>query len=77
MPRRPGKRDTTRYHFKKGNKIVHTGITNNPKRREAEHQEKVTGGRLVKQGPKVTRKSAEKWEREQTRRGKPTTGYRT
>ena len=76
MAKSSGKRDTVRYHFKKGNKIVHTGITNDPERREAEHQEKVAGGRLVKQGPKVTRESAERWEREQTRRGKPTTGYR-
>lgn len=31
-------RDTYKYHFKLGNKIVHTGITNNLDRREQEHQ---------------------------------------
>ncbi len=69
-------RDTTRYHYKKGNKIVHTGITNNPERRETEHQAEVPGGRLEKQGPKVTRDSAERWERQQAKHGKPTRGYR-
>ena len=34
------KRDTYKYHFKKGPKIVHTGITNDLDRREAEHQNK-------------------------------------
>ncbi len=32
--------NTYRYHFKKGNKIIHTGITNDIDRREAEHQRK-------------------------------------
>ena len=27
-----------KYHFKKGNTIVHTGITNDIDRREAEHR---------------------------------------
>ena len=31
-------RDTYKYHFKKGNKIVHTGITNDLERREQEHK---------------------------------------
>ena len=31
------KRDTFKYHFKVGNKIVHGGITNNLDRREQEH----------------------------------------
>ena len=69
-------RDTTRYHYKKGNKISHTGITENPAQREAAHKRASPGGRLVKQGPKVTRASAEKWERDQAKRGKPTRGYR-
>ena len=69
-------RNTTRYHYKKGNKISHTGITKDPDRREAEHQNANPGGRLVKQGPKVTPASAEKWEQNQAKRGKPTRGYR-
>ena len=31
-------RDTYKYHLKRGNKVVHRGITNNLQRREAEHQ---------------------------------------
>ena len=70
------KRNTTRYHQKKGNLIVHTGITDDPERREKAHQKEVPGSKLVKQGPRVTRKGAQAWEREQSRRGKPTQGYR-
>lgn len=69
-------RGTARYHLKEGNKIIHTGITNDPGRREAEHQQKRPKSRLEQQGPKVTRASAEAWERRQTKDGKPTTGYR-
>ena len=32
------KRTTYKYHFKKGYKTVHTGITNDLDRRETEHQ---------------------------------------
>ena len=69
-------RDTTRYHLKEGNKTIHTGITNDPERREAEHQQERPNSRLEQQGPKVTRESAKAWERQQTKDGKPTTGYR-
>ena len=69
-------RDTVRYHLKEGNKIIHTGITNDPDRREAEHQQERPNSRLEPQGPRVTRKSAEAWEREQAQAGKPTRGFR-
>lgn len=61
-------RDTYRYYYKVGNKIVFTGITNNPARREAEHRQAHPGGHINKQGPKVTRASAERWERQQKTR---------
>ena len=32
------KRDTYKYDFKVGNKIVHSGITNDLERREDEHR---------------------------------------
>ena len=32
------KRDTYKYHFKLGNKSVHTGVTNDLDRREQEHR---------------------------------------
>ena len=69
-------RDTVRYHLREGNKVIHAGITNDPQRREAEHQRERPNSRLAQQGPKVTRASAEAWERRQAKQGKPTQGYR-
>ena len=31
-------RDTYKYHLKRGNSIIRSGITNDPDRREKEHQ---------------------------------------
>ncbi len=64
-------RDTTTYEYKIQRKVSHRGITNNPKRREAEHRRNKPGGRLVKVGGKKTRQGALRWERSQTR----TRGY--
>ena len=74
MRRKP--RNTYRYHYKRGRKVSHTGITNNLARREAEHRAKRPGGHIKAQGPRVTRESARRWERKQTKRGRPTRGYR-
>lgn len=57
-------RDTHRYHFIQGGKIVHRGITNDLDRREAEHQSTFGGGWIKQIGPAVTRNSALKWERD-------------
>ena len=39
MPKKkPAKRDTYVYHLKQGKRIGYTGISNSPKRREAEHK---------------------------------------
>ena len=66
-------RDSYKYHFKKGNRIVHTGITNNLERREQEHQERFGNDGHIKQvGRATTRDAALKWEREQAERGNPT-----
>lgn len=66
-------RDTYKYHFKLGNKIVHTGITNNPDRREQEHQRDFEErGHIVQVGHAVCRESALEWERDQRAQGKPT-----
>ena len=56
-------RNHTRYDFKKGNRIIHSGITKVPERREREHKNRFGGGRLVKVGPKVTEDTARKWEK--------------
>lgn len=66
-------RDTYKYHFKKGNKILHTGITNDLERREEEHKRKFgADGHIKKVGNATTRDAALKWESEQTERGNPT-----
>ena len=39
-------RDTFKYHFKVGNKIVHGGITDDLERREQEHRRKWPKGRI-------------------------------
>ena len=66
-------RDTYKYHFKKGNRIVHTGITNDLDRREQEHQQDFgESGHIKKVGRATTRDAAQEWEREQAEKGKPT-----
>jgi hypothetical protein len=56
------KRDTYKYHFKRGPKIVHSGITNDLERREQEHQRKWPRGHIKQVGRKTTEDAARKWE---------------
>ncbi len=66
-------RDTYKYNLKEGNKIVHTGITNDLERRESEHQQKYGNSVHIKQvGNITTREGALQWEEEQREKGKPT-----
>lgn len=66
-------RDTYKYHFKKGNKTVHTGITNDLDRREREHKQTFGESGHIKQvGRATTRDAALHWESQQTKRGMPT-----
>ena len=58
------KRNTYKYQFKIGNKIVHGGITNDLKRREQQHQRKWPKGHIVQVGRKTTDEAARKWEKE-------------
>ena len=69
----PTNRTVYRYHFKLGNKIVHTGITNNLFRSEEEHQEKPgwNKGHIKPVGLRTTKEAALAWEEEQRRLGKP------
>ena len=49
-------RDTYKYHFKLGHKIVHTGINNDLARRQAEHRDTFgKTGRIKKVGYATTR----------------------
>ena len=66
-------RNTYKYHFKIGAKVVHTGITNDIDRREQEHQRTYgSNGRIEKIGNPTTLLDALQWESEQAKRGKPT-----
>ena len=56
-------RDTYKYQFKIGNKIVHGGITNDLERREQEHQQKSPGGHIKQVGRKTTEEAARDWEK--------------
>ena len=56
-------RDTFKYQFKVGNKIVHGGITNDLERRELEHRKKWPRGHIVQVGRCTTLEAARKWKR--------------
>ena len=58
-------RDTYKYHFKVGNKIVHSGITDDLDRREQEHQQKWSKGHITQVGRKTTEEAAREWEKDQ------------
>ena len=66
------KRNHSRYTLRQGRETVHVGITNDPDRREQEHQNQFPGSKLTVDGPKVTKDSAIKWENEQRDKGRPT-----
>ena len=66
-------RNTWKYHYKQGNRIVHTSITNDLERREARAPAKqYREGHIKQVGTVTTRDVALKWEGEQTGRGNPT-----
>lgn len=56
-------RDTYKYYFKVGKKIVHGGITNELERREQEHQAKWPNGHIFQVGRRTTEKAAQEWEK--------------
>lgn len=56
------KRTHYKYHYKKGNKILHGGITEDLDRREQEHQQKWPGGKIKQVGRKTTEEAARDWE---------------
>ncbi len=62
MPKQ--KRDTFKYQFKKGNKVLHGGITTDLERRAAEHQQRWPDGHIKQIGRKTTEEAARKWEEE-------------
>ena len=58
----PKPRDTYKYQFKVGNKVVHGGIPKDLDRREVEHQENWSKGHIKQVGNKTTEEAARKWE---------------
>lgn len=64
-------RNTYNYTYRVGRRVSHQGITNNPDRREREHQLVRPGGKLTIDGRAKTRIGALRAERRQTR----TRGY--
>ena len=57
------KRDTYKYVFKRGNKILHGGITNDLERREEEHRRDIDPKGHIKQvGRRTTEDAAREWE---------------
>ena len=64
-------RDTHKYHLKRGNTIIRSGITNDLDRRESEHQQEYgKNAHITKVGNATTRKGARDWEKGQ-KRGTP------
>ena len=59
------KKDTYKYHFKIGNKIVHSGITDDLERREQEHRVKWPNGHILQVGRCTTEEAAREWEQGQ------------
>ncbi|MDA2915527.1 hypothetical protein MYX64_01555 [Nitrospinae bacterium AH_259_B05_G02_I21] len=57
-------RNTYKYHFKVGNKIVHGGITDDLERREVEHQNQWPKGHIKQVGRRTTEDAAKEWEKE-------------
>ena len=58
-------RDTFKYHYKIGNKIIKSGITTDLERREEEHQQDHPKGHITKVGRITTEDAALKWEESQ------------
>lgn len=62
------KRDTYKYHLKRGNKVIRSGITNDLDRREKEHQRNHGKDVHIQQvGNRTTREGAREWEKKQRR----------
>lgn len=58
------KRDTYKYHFKVGNKIVHGGKSKDLEQREQQHRRKWPKGHIVQVGRRTTEEAARKWEQD-------------
>lgn len=58
-------RDTYKYVFKCGNRIVHGGVTKDLQRREQEHKrQECPDGHIKQVGRRTTEEAARHWEKE-------------
>lgn len=55
-------RDWYKYDYKIGNKIRHSGITQDLERREQQHEQRWPGGHIVQVGRATTEEAAREWE---------------
>jgi predicted GIY-YIG superfamily endonuclease len=55
-------RNWYKYDFKRGNKIVHGGITRDLEQREQQHQQRWSNGHIVQVGRATTHDAALEWE---------------
>jgi predicted GIY-YIG superfamily endonuclease len=60
-------RDTYKYEFKVGNKVVYVGTTKDISRREKEHKKTWPKGQIVQVGRRTTEKAARNWEADNIR----------
>lgn len=62
---------TTKYRLKKNGKLLYSGITDFPDKREQQHQEQFPNSTLEPVGKKTTRSEALEWERKQPKTRTP------
>ena len=54
-----------KYHFKRGNKILHGGVTDDLERREGEHQRDINSkGHISQVGRRTSEEAARQWEKD-------------
>ncbi|MCH9019147.1 MAG: hypothetical protein IIA73_02095 [Proteobacteria bacterium] len=58
-------KDTYKYQFKVGNKVVYGGITNDLERSEKEHRQEWPSGHIKQVGQRTTVEAAREWEKDQ------------
>lgn len=57
-------RNVYKYHLKRGNEIIHIGITNDLERRESEHKQNYGDSVKIHQvGHRTTKKAALEWDK--------------
>jgi len=56
-------RDTYKYQYKIGNKILHEGITEDLEQREQDHKQKWPKGHIKQVGRCTTEEAAREWEK--------------